>query len=782
MQLNPKLDPNILLAKSFNLGHWKGSYGLVGHTADVVNAVTTLVDILGDRLIEQFGLNCTLSYLRATARKSAYIHDWGKANEHFQGVVRSKMSNAYPKRFLPDNPQLLRHEVLSVLLAWEFKEWLEEGEGDFLIALAAAGGHHLKLGGRGGKCTDELGEIRQSGDDKLSFYVIDRVKGKPQFNRHFHQLLKYGVKALNLPEKIKFSKEFKKQLFEESSLVWSIKEIKDKRGKIREFLSNEWQPDPVFLAVIKALLIAGDAIGSAIPNANESIKKERRTSIKEWITVEVTRTLNEQKLQQVINARLEGNQLRPFQLKLAQSSARVTLARAGCGTGKTLGAYNWAKSKALGRKLIFCYPTTGTSTEGFLDYVHNQVDSVLLHSRADVDLEMAMTGEEDDAGEGINNEGALKLESFKAWGREAIVCTVDTVLGLLQCNRRPIYCFPAIAQAAFVFDEVHCYDNRLFGALLRFLEVVKAPILLMSASFLPWQKEMILEAVGEPIEIISGPEELETQPRYHFHYAETPDWDRVEQELNNRGKVLWVCNQVNTAIAVYKEAKAKGLNALIYHSRFRYQDRVQHHRDVVDAFKPENHEPVLVIATQVAEMSLDLSATLLVSQIANPAGLIQRLGRLNRRYCGQAKDALFYPDEKVSYPYSQEELENGLNLIKSFTDEVCQADLAQWLEQSGEKGKPDKESVLLDKSWQTYPTFLREAGFNVTVLLEQDLKTIKSLRSKEIPRYTVPIPADSKKVKDWDKYKFYPVAPNNQWAYSSELGAYEIKNEEKKSQ
>ena len=89
------------------------------------------------------------------------------------------------------------------------------------------------------------------------------------------------------------------------------------------------------------------------------------------------------------------------------------------------------------------------------------------------------------------NEAGQKLDSFKAWGPKVSVCTVDTVLGLLQCNRRPLYCFPAIAQAAFVFDEVHCYDDALFGALLRFLNLVKAPVLLMSASFLPWQIQAI---------------------------------------------------------------------------------------------------------------------------------------------------------------------------------------------------------------------------------------------------------------------------------------------------
>ena len=752
--MQTRLEPNILLAKSFNKGAWKGSYGLVGHTADVVNAVTTLVDTLGDRLIEQFGLKCSSSQLRATARLAAYIHDWGKANEHFQMVVRHKRNPL-------NEPQIIRHEVASMLLAWEFKEWLEQGEGDFLTAVVAAGGHHLKLGGKAGKQNDELGEIRQSGDDKLSLYIFDTVNGKVEYNNHFRQLLKYGIKTLDLSKNIKLSKK--------PSSLWSVQYIKKQQFEVREFLSDKWQPDSVFLAVIKALLIAGDAVGSAIPTTNLSIKK--------WITEEIKQTLDEIKLQQVVNNRLDGKELRPFQIHLAQSSTRVTLARAGCGTGKTLGAYNWAKSKAIGRKLIFCYPTTGTSTEGFLDYVHNQVDSVLLHSRADVDLEMATTGEEEEAGDGTNNEAAIKLESFKAWGREAIVCTVDTVLGLTQCNRRPMYCFPAIAQAAFVFDEVHCYDDRLFGALLRFLEVVKAPILLMSASFLPWQRSAIEKAVGEPIEIIPGPKELEEQQRYHFHYIESPNWERVERELDNGGKVLWVCNQVNTAIFVYKEAKTKGLNALLYHSRYRYQDRVQHHRDVVNAFKPENNEPILAIATQVAEMSLDLSATLLISQIADPAGLIQRLGRLNRRYCGHALDAIFYPDEKVGYPYSQKELEDGLRLIQSFTGEVCQRDLSQWLESSDEKGTPDKKSALLDGEWRTYPTSLRQAGFNVTVLLEQDLKTIKSLPSKDIPRYTIPIPA--KNIKNWEKHKFYPIAPRDRWSYSPELGAYELKNEEK---
>lgn len=742
----PKLEPNILLAKSSTPGaaDWQGAYHLVGHTAAVVKSVTTLVDCLGDRLIEQFGLTCEFKALRATARLAAYLHDWGKANDHFQMVVRHQRNPL-------EQPQLIRHEIASVLLAWEFREWLQQcPNADFMVALAAAGGHHLKLGGKQGQDTSELGEVREgTGDTCLYWYIR---------HPYFRKLIRYGVRTLGLPNQIQLPRAISER--------WEIGEIKrEKRQAILDVFAK-WEPDTALLAVMKALLIAGDSIGSA--SAQVTI------DIHEWIKAELNETLTTTDLQRVVDARRGEHPLRQFQIDLKEKSTRVTMARAGCGTGKTLGAYNWAQKHAIDRKLFFCYPTTGTSTEGFLDYVQDEVESVLLHSRSAVDLDLARTGEEADNGDETVNETAQKLDSFRAWGAKVSICTVDTVLGLLQCNRRPMYCFPAIANAAFVFDEVHCYDDALFGALLRFLKVVKAPVLLMSASFLPAQVEAIRAAVGEPVEIIQGPQDLEEKPRYRFHEVDQPDWKRVQQELAQGGKVLWVCNQVNTAIAVYEHAKSLGLNALLYHSRFRYGDRVKHHRAVVDGFKPDA-PPVLAVATQVAEMSLDLSATLLVTQIADPAGLIQRLGRLNRRYCGHALNAMFYPDPAPDKrPYTQKQKDDGLDLIRAFEGEVNQAQLANWLEQLNVQSQPKDHFVLLDGKWRTYPAPLREAGYTVTALLEQDRQTIATLKSSDLPRYTVPLPTTN--VKGWPRHrKGYLIAPADQWGYSSELGAYELK-------
>jgi CRISPR-associated endonuclease/helicase Cas3 len=766
----PELMPNILLAKSSMPGmkDWTGSCHLVGHTAAVLQSVTILVDTLKDFWIPQFGLSCSFEELRATARLAAYLHDWGKANNHFQMVVRNDLKSLDQeyRRNPMQQPQMIRHEVASALLAWDFREWLQQcPNADFMTALAAAGGHHLKMGGKQGKDTGEFGELRDgSGETGIHWYVS---------HPYFKKLIRYGMRTLGLPRDVKV-KGIKSW--------WDVQTVKNKRFQILDEAFADWKPDEALLAVVKSLLIAGDSIGSA--SSQSSI------NLQEWMVKELEQRLTIEDLQKVIDARRGQHELRPFQVDLGNSSKRVTLARAGCGTGKTLGAYNWAKTHAVGRKLFFCYPTTGTSTEGFLDYVQDEVESVLLHSRANIDLEMATTGEEgvngaelvfDDAtGKWIpssyENEVAQKLSSFKAWGPKVSVCTVDTVLGLLQCNRRPIYCFPSIAQAAFVFDEVHCYDDALFGALLRFLKLVKAPVLLMSASFLPWQLQAIEAAVGESVEIIQGPRDLEEQPRYRFHHLEKPDWEQVEAEMASGGKVLWVCNQVNVAIAVYQEAQRRGLNSVLYHSRFRYEDRVAHHRAVVDGFKPEA-PPILAIATQVAEMSLDLSATLLVTQISDPAGLIQRLGRLNRKYCGHALDAIFYPPES-RYPYEDSDLKEGELLIQAHGGEVNQAQLAAWLEQSSEQGNPKMRMVLLDGKWRTYPAALREAGYTVTALLDVDKHNWQGAKTSDLARFAVPLTA--KKTAHWERHKKgYPIAPSDEWGYSADSGAYQVNKGEK---
>src|SRR5690606_19433158 len=97
--------------------------------------------------------------------------------------------------------------------------------------------------------------------------------------------------------------------------------------------------------------------------------------------------------------------------------------------------------------------------------------------------------------------------------------------------------------------------------------------------------------------------------------------------MDRGGKVLWVSNSVDRCIGMGERFASRG--ACVYHSRFRYIDRVARHGDLIGAFAQPG--AVLATTTQVAEMSLDLSADLLVTELAPVAAMIQRLGRLNRR-------------------------------------------------------------------------------------------------------------------------------------------------------
>ena len=85
----------------------------------------------------------------------------------------------------------------------------------------------------------------------------------------------------------------------------------------------------------------------------------------------------------------------PFQEHIVTQGSRVLLL-AACAAGKTLAAWKWAEAQAREHeigKVIFLYPTRGTATEGFRDYVGwaPETEGALVHGTARYELEAMLT-------------------------------------------------------------------------------------------------------------------------------------------------------------------------------------------------------------------------------------------------------------------------------------------------------------------------------------------------------------------------------------------------------
>ena len=148
---------------------------------------------------------------------------------------------------------------------------------------------------------------------------------------------------------------------------------------------------------------------------------------------------------------------------------------------------------------------------------------------------------------------------------------------------------------------------------------------------------------------------------------------RLHQE--NR-TTLVVVNTVVRAQAVHKALKKKDSPArlALIHSRFRSKDR----KAQMDKLpEPGEEKDLIVVATQAIEAGVDLSAAVMLTELAPASSLVQRFGRVNRY--GELNDSgggtirwidLIGGDlgDPLAAPYEIDELTIGRERIAALTD------------------------------------------------------------------------------------------------------------------
>jgi CRISPR-associated endonuclease/helicase Cas3 len=728
--------PNHLLAKSCDdSNHPPAEATLRGHTMLVCEAAELLLCACGTASLQAAGLDPLWeSRLVRIVRLAAFIHDLGKCSDHFQAMIRRERAA----------PQLVRHEALSLWLVWPgqiLADWLQSAVGDsadLMIAAIAAAGHHRKF------WRNAIAAVDAGAGTSLQLHTD---------HDEFLQLLAAGARRLGLIDAPVLPRTHV-HVGRRASLVHDF-----------ERWESEWQEyarqrplDMRFAAVAKALVLAADVAGSALPKTDERLG---------WITTQLGQRATADALHAVVDRRLSGKLPRAFQKAVGASSAPVTFVRAGCGSGKTVAAYLWAARQHAGRQLWVTYPTTGTTTEGFRDYVADtDVEARLEHGRREIDLEIFDL--RDDADDGRQRD---RLDAIRVWGAEVVTSTVDTVLGLIQNHRKGVYAWPSLAHAAVVFDEIHAYDESLFGSLLRFLEAMPGtPALLMTASLpadrMSALRELVRRVHGVSLVEVDGPSQLERLPRYVRVDADPVVAAR--ECFRAGGKVLWVSNTVDRSI----KAAGHVLGSLVYHSRFRYVDRVQRHDAVIKAFDAGG--PCFVSATQVAEMSLDLSADLLITDLAPVPALIQRLGRLNRRATPEAPGIprpFVVVQVAKAVPYSMGDLTEARAWLATLgTGPLSQNDLVHNWTTAIDQMPARTPSAWLDGGFSTVPAGLRDPSPGLAVLREEDVREAKA-RPSRASALAIPMnPPRGDGWRAWPQVAYLPVAPDAALSYDQDRG------------
>jgi len=570
---------------------------------------------------------------------AAIFHDLGKANNGFQLAISRK------------GDQVIRHEHLSALILWlpEMRRWVEScPSAIFEIVLAAALCHHLKV------------------NDEQLMHPLAPVKGFTLLSGHhtFSETLRLAEPLVgsNAPDLSVHNKE------------WHFADI-DRKGlkahlyqHYRTRLKKDEKFRCLFLAV-KAGLIVVDAAGSALVREGMALENWIHDAIQQprLTAKDIDRLVILPRIRQIEERSGTAFTPRTFQEEAGRLGPRALLV-AGCGAGKTLAAWKWARHQADTcnfSRVLFLYPTRSTAMEGFRDYASwaGAEESALLHGTSEYDLTGMFTNPADSrTGQDYSVEQGLYALGY--WPKRVFSATVDSFLSFMSNSYSSLCLLPLLTDAAVVIDEVHSFDRSMFTALEQFLKAfLSVPVLCMTASLTRDRQQILTESCGLELFSKAGIDDLRAQtgaPRYTVRRVDENLGTLVRSALLEGKKVLWVVNTVDRCQETYAAHEAfcteQNIPINCYHSRFRLKDRKAHHEEVIRLFRAHGGA-ALVVTTQVCEMSLDLDADVLVTEMAPVSSIIQRMGRCCRvERPGERRGIVYVYAPADEQPYTKDEL------------------------------------------------------------------------------------------------------------------------------
>ncbi|HIW95917.1 MAG TPA: CRISPR-associated helicase Cas3' [Candidatus Corynebacterium gallistercoris] len=379
----------------------------------------------------------------------------------------------------------------------------------------------------------------------------------------------------------------------------------------------------------------------------------------------------------------EDLEARPVQKTMAQAAHSVDLpsliiVEAETGVGKTEAAL--AAAQIIGRKtgaqgIYFAAPTMATAN-GLLERTiewakrtaenESVVSMYLAHSKNQLSepyKKLKFRGIEEETKE---HRGSVVASSWMSGRRRGllsniVVGTMDQVIMMALQQRYSMLRHAAMMGKIVIFDEVHAFDTYSSDYLettLRWLAQYGVTVILMSATLPQQRRDALIEAYtlekpagsssAYPLVTVAnkgGVEYLEVEPSPTNLEASVQIMsdgldeltDKMGDLLGDGGCALVICNTIARAQAAYRELSAQFPGETeLHHAGFMAWQRTEREDALRKKLGAGVHrgegrpERLIVVATQVAEQSLDIDADVLVTDIAPIDLIIQRIGRVHR--------------------------------------------------------------------------------------------------------------------------------------------------------
>jgi CRISPR-associated endonuclease/helicase Cas3 len=371
----------------------------------------------------------------------------------------------------------------------------------------------------------------------------------------------------------------------------------------------------------------------------------------------------------------------PFQERFAEAEELCHLVRAPTASGKTATAvlgwlWRWQSKKAgTPRRLVYCLPMR-VLVEQSIAEVEHWIDNLKL--KGEIDVQPLMGGV--DTGEWYLHPEMPAI----------LVGTQDMLLsrGLNRGYAASRFHWPIDFgllnnDCLWVFDEPQLMASgvstsaQMAGLRKSLATFGPCPSVWMSATLEPeWLDTIDFKEKfpAEPLEL--NDDDYDARRPLHMRMTaektlgalgvpSAKDSRAVAKAILNKHlegtQTLVVLNTVDRAKEVYaaigaQTKKSPSPAILLVHSRFRPAERAELNRLLQD--KGDAAKDRIIVATQVVEAGVDISARTLITELAPWASVVQRVGRCNRTGSdGPGKVFWIDLEEKLSLPYVKLDLD-----------------------------------------------------------------------------------------------------------------------------